>query len=92
MQSSGIWISTVVDRLQQARLGGRERLLEREITGDLERDVLGIHRVHLAVVKINLHVRHAAAGEDALGAGLVDALLDGRHETCGPRSGRPANW
>ena len=69
-----------LNRLQQNRLGGGERLLEREITGDLKRDVLRVHRMHLAVVKINLHVRHAAAGDDALGAGLIHALLDGRHE------------
>ena len=69
-----------LNRLQQQRPGGGERLLERKVTGDLERDVLGIHRVHLAVVKINLHVGHAAAGENALVANLRHAFLDRRHK------------
>ena len=57
-----------------------ERLAEGLLAGDLEGDVLGIHRVHFAVVKVDLHVHHAVAGDDAVGAGAVDAFLHGGHE------------
>ena len=68
------------DGLEHARLGRLERFAEGLLAGDLEGDVLGIHRVHFAVVKVDLHVHHAVAGEDAVGAGAVDSLFHGRHE------------
>ena len=36
--------------------------------------------MHFAVVKINLYIHHAVTGKNTLGAGLLRALLDGRHE------------
>ena len=74
-------ISTSVDRLQQAGPRLLERLLEAKIAGDLERDVLRVHRVHLAIVELDLHIHHAIAGQDAFLARLHDALLHRRHET-----------
>ena len=45
-----------LDRLHQLRVGLGERILECHGTGDLETDVVAVHRVHLAVVDDHLHV------------------------------------
>ena len=68
------------DGLKQARLGRLERLAKGLFAGDLEGDILGINRVHFAVVKVDLDIHHAVAGEDAVCGGAVNALLDGGHE------------
>ena len=57
-----------------------ERFLKRPIARDLECDVLRVHRMHQAVVKIRLHVHDATAGEDSFRARNLDATLDRRHE------------
>ncbi len=69
-----------VDRLEEARGGVRDRLLERVVAGDLEGDVLRVHRVHLAAVEIDVHVDDPEAGEDALQGDRAHALLDRGHE------------
>ena len=68
------------DGLEHAGLRGLDCLAEGMPAGDLEGDVLGVHRVHFAVIKVDLHVDHAVAGDDAVGAGAVDAFLHGGHE------------
>ena len=69
----------VVDRFEQAGAGVGECFLERFLAGDLKRNIVGIHRVHFAVVEINLQIHHAVAGQDAFRTGRHDAFLDGRH-------------
>ncbi len=59
----------VEDRFEQRGPGVRERCLERFLAGDLEGDVVGVHRVHFAVVKINFGIHNPIAGEHAFSAG-----------------------
>ena len=51
-----------VNGFKQARAGSAKRFLKGEVPGDLEGNVLGIDRVHLAVVEIYLHIHHAVSG------------------------------
>ena len=92
MQSSGMRISTDMDRLEQAGPGRHERFFESEIAGDLERDVLRIHRMHFAVVEIDLDIDDSITGENPFFGRLHDALLDRGHKNAidvlaGQRSG-----
>ena len=48
---------------------------EADAGGRLERDLAGVDGVVGAVVAGNLHVDHGVAGQDALGEGLLDALV-----------------
>src|SRR4029077_13780558 len=65
-----------IDRFEQTGPRFHERFLESPIARDLECDVLGIHRVHLAVAKIRLYVHDATAGENSLRACELYAALD----------------
>src|SRR4030095_8953542 len=69
-----------IDRFEQTGPRFHERFLKRPIARDLECDILRVHRVHHAVVKIPLDVRDATAGENSLLARDLDAALDRRHE------------
>jgi hypothetical protein len=53
------------DGFEQAGAGGEEGFAEGFFAGDLEGDVLGIDRVHFAVVEVDLEIDDAVAGEDA---------------------------
>src|SRR6476659_9259185 len=69
-----------IDRFEQTGPRFPERFLKRPIARDLESDVLRVHRVHLAVVKIRLYVHDATAGENSFRARDLDAAVDRRHE------------
>src|SRR5919197_1425384 len=67
-------------RLEQHRLGSLGRLLERQRSGDLERELRGVGLVVLAVGEGDANVHHREAGPDARLERLLDALLHGRDE------------
>jgi len=85
MQSSRNLNLDVVDRLQPGtEPRGGKRLLEREVTGDSGTRCPWNHRDAFCRRKKSTFTsttRHPA--EDALGAGLIDALLDGTARTRG---------
>ena len=78
MQSSGIEPLELIGSSKQGR--AFMNVLERPIARDLECDVLRVHRVHLPVEKIRLHVHDATTGENAFRARDLDPALDRRHE------------
>ena len=55
----------VVNRFQKTGLGAGERFLECLLARDLNRDVLGVDGVHLAIVKINFQIDDPVASEDS---------------------------
>jgi hypothetical protein len=61
-------------------LGHQEGLVEGGLAGDLEGDVLGIHRVLFAIVEIHFHIGDREAAVGAGGAGGLHAFFHRWHE------------
>src|SRR4051794_37156119 len=67
-------------RLEQDRLRAPRRLLEGERARDLEGDLGRVGLMELAVDELTAAVDVRVPGANAVGEGLLDALLDGRDE------------
>ena len=83
IMSVGTVISSCHERFEQHGLGLLDGIDERLAAGGDERDLLGVHRVVLAVVDLDLDVLQRVAGDRALVHHLTHALLDRGQELPG---------
>ena len=73
----------VVDRFQKHGARIQKGLLEHFPSRNLEGDILGIHRVFLAVIHDGLDIHDPASCQRTIIQNLFDAFLDGWDENTG---------
>src|ERR1700733_10004978 len=69
-----------MDRFQQTGACLEERFLESPIAGDLKRYIVRINRVHLAVIKVDVHVYDTIAGQDSFRTSMLDTAFNRREK------------